>query len=113
MTELSFSNLHYNHFWYFVNKVKLVPVLRNIVATIDMKRKFDLNKLTLTIRNSIYEPEQFPGLIAKITKQTSLTFLIFSSGKIVIVGAKSEEELNESTKHMIYLILQYGSIAIT
>jgi transcription initiation factor TFIID TATA-box-binding protein len=40
----------------------------------------------------MYEPEQFPGLIHRI--MTGGVALIFSSGKVVVVGRKTHEELN-------------------
>ena len=45
--------------------------------------------------DGIYEPEQFPGMIIK-QKGPKATYLVFSSGKIVIAGCKSLEELNQT-----------------
>ena len=43
---------------------------------------------------SLYEPEVFAGLIHRI--QGSCVSLIFASGKVVIVGGKSNEEINSA-----------------
>jgi transcription initiation factor TFIID TATA-box-binding protein len=40
----------------------------------------------------MYEPEQFPGLIYRMN-DPKIVFLLFTSGKIVITGAKKEEEV--------------------
>jgi transcription initiation factor TFIID TATA-box-binding protein len=40
----------------------------------------------------MYEPEQFPGLIYRM-EEPKVVFLLFSSGKLVITGAKNEEEI--------------------
>jgi TATA-box binding protein (TBP) (component of TFIID and TFIIIB) len=52
---------------------------------------WDVNALAAQISKVIYEPDQFPGAIFK-TPQGPVC-LIFSSGKIVIVGSKSEQQL--------------------
>ncbi len=75
-----------------IEDIKLEPLVRNIVSTITCERKLDLKKLVGTIPNAVYEPEKFAGLRYKI--RDGLTALIFGSGKIIIVGAKSFEEIN-------------------
>lgn len=76
-----------------VKRVKLKSKVQNIVALIDLNRSLDVNYLSTTIPKAIYEPEQFPGLIHR----TSIgpTLLIFSSGKIVVAGARSEKEIEQ------------------
>jgi transcription initiation factor TFIID TATA-box-binding protein len=37
--------------------------------------------------NVMYEPEQFPGLIYRMT-EPKVVLLLFASGKLVITGAK-------------------------
>lgn len=73
---------------------KLKPQTRNIVARFDLKRRLPIERLARTLSRCMYEPEQFPGLIYRI--QDSCVALLFSSGKGVIVGAKSVEEVNSA-----------------
>jgi transcription initiation factor TFIID TATA-box-binding protein len=56
-----------------------------------------------TATGAIYEPEQFPGVILK-SEYTNATYLIFQSGKSVISGANSLEELYISHKSLIDLL---------
>jgi len=72
--------------------IKIFPKVRNIVGNVDLNKKINLERLVKIIKKSMYEPEQFPGVICKI--KGSITALIFASGKIIIVGPKSIEELN-------------------
>lgn len=74
--------------------VKIIPQVRNIVSRFDLKRKLDIEKLARSLPKSLYEPEMFPGLIYRI--QHSCVGLLFASGKGVIAGAKSIEEINSS-----------------
>ena len=53
-----------------------------------------------------YEPELFPGLIFRM-KQPSVVLLIFASGKIVLTGAKTREEIFESYKRILPVLLQH------
>jgi TATA-box binding protein (TBP) (component of TFIID and TFIIIB) len=47
--------------------------------------------------NSIYEPEQFPAAIVRSTNPKA-SYLLFNSGKIIITGVKTEEELQEAAE---------------
>jgi transcription initiation factor TFIID TATA-box-binding protein len=74
-----------------VKDVQLLPQVRNIVATISLDKSLNLKKLVKNIPNSIYEPDVFVALRYKIKEGQSA--LIFSSGKIVIAGGKSIQEI--------------------
>ena len=79
--------------------VKIVPVIRNIVATVELDHKISVDVLSSKIPGAIYDPETFPGMIIKGVNNCS--FLVFASGKIVIAGARSSDELNTSSFDMI------------
>ena len=89
----------------FIEIVSLTPIVRNIVATLNIGKKLNLNSLVQNLSKSIYEPDQFPGLIFRTPD--SGTFLIFSSGKIVITGVKSEEELNICVRNIFQIIKEF------
>lgn len=74
--------------------IKIIPQIRNIVGRFDLQKKIPIEKLARIIPRSMYEPEQFPALIYNI--HGSCTVLLFSSGKGVIAGAKSIEDLNSA-----------------
>ena len=74
--------------------VKIIPQIRNIVVNFDMKRKIPIEKLARTLPKCMYEPEQFAGLIYRMPK--SCVGWIFASGKGVIVGTKSINEINSA-----------------
>ncbi len=71
--------------------------IQNIVASANLNTCVDLEKAALTLENSMYEPEQFPGLIHRMD-EPRVVLLIFSSGKMVITGAKREEEVHEAVR---------------
>jgi transcription initiation factor TFIID TATA-box-binding protein len=64
----------------------------------------NLNELATKLQNVEYEPEQFPGLVYKLppTKNNpQATFLLFSNGKIVCTGTKSEKEVHMALDKLI------------
>ena len=96
--EDSISKLNQTKFYLvkesLIKNVKLEPSVRNIVATISLDKILNLKKLASKIPNSTYEPDVFAGLRCKIKNGTSA--LIFSSGKIVVVGGKSIKNISDS-----------------
>ncbi|KAF7702721.1 TATA-box-binding protein [Cucumispora dikerogammari] len=70
----------------------IVPIIQNVVATVNFKSKLDLKSIALRARNSEYNPKRFAAVIMRI-KSPRTTALIFASGKMVMTGAKSEQEV--------------------
>jgi len=63
--------------------------IRNVVVTVTYERtEFDLEKLARTLDGARYDPENFPGVVYK-SEEPRASFLIFASGKMNCVGAKS------------------------
>ena len=81
-----------------VKSRRIQPQVRNIVANTNFGRSLNIEKLSRIMPKSMYEPEQFPALIHRI--RGSGVALIFSSGKVVIVGTRSYEQLNEAYFHL-------------
>jgi len=83
---------------------KVKANLRNIVAVLDLVGPVDLEELSGCI-GGIYEPEQFPGLIFR-NPALKVTYLIFSSGKTVIAGARNLNELEQASTSIKELIAE-------
>ena len=56
----------------------------------------------MKLDNTEYEPEQFPGLVFKLKDKA--TFLLFSNGKVVCTGTKSETAVHESLDMLIEIL---------
>jgi transcription initiation factor TFIID TATA-box-binding protein len=69
--------------------------IENIVASASLGRKVDLEGSTLGLQNAMYEPEQFPGVVYRM-EDPEVVFLIFSSGRVVCVGARAEEDVHRA-----------------
>lgn len=80
------------------------PTLQNIVSTVNLGNssnsiflqisilgvQLELKKIALHARNAEYNPKRFAAVIMRI-REPRTTALIFSSGKMVCTGAKSEQ----------------------
>lgn len=85
-----------------IAKLKEPPRIQNVVVTADLGGELDLGKVLGVLPHSIFEPEQFPGLIHNMGfPSSSITALIFSSGKIVCVGAKSERQARGAVERLL------------
>ncbi|MBU0471312.1 MAG: TATA-box-binding protein [Nanoarchaeota archaeon] len=83
-------------------KIKIKPVIniQNIVASGSIGMDLNLNMLAMKLENTEYEPEQFPGLVFKLM-EAKATFLLFSNGKVVCTGTKSEEAVHLALDKLI------------
>lgn len=66
--------------------------VQNIVASASLGGRIDLEKSAYTLGRTMYEPEQFPGLIYRMD-EPKVVILLFASGKLVCTGAKREEQV--------------------
>ena len=74
-----------------INQIIPTPVIQNIVSTVDLGCPINLKEIALQAQNTQYIPNKFSGLIMRI-KEPKATALIFSTGKMVCLGAKTEED---------------------
>jgi transcription initiation factor TFIID TATA-box-binding protein len=67
--------------------------VENIVASSKIKANLNLEEITFNLENAEYEPEQFPGLVYRIS-EPRVAFLLFSSGKIICTGAHTISDIH-------------------
>ena len=71
----------------------------NMVASGNLGGIIDLEKAVYTLRKTMYEPEQFPGLIYRMD-EPKVVILVFASGKLVCTGAKKEQDVYDSVSKL-------------
>jgi len=71
--------------------------VENIVASVILGGKVDLEKTSVMLRRTMYEPEQFPGLIYRMD-EPKVVILVFASGSLVVTGAKKEQEVYDAVR---------------
>ncbi len=91
------------------SNLKLDYKIENVVATVVMEitEKIDLTKIARKFEDAEYNPERFPGLVMRI-KNPKATFLIFSTGKMVITGLRRADEASAGVKKIIKSIKSAG-----
>ncbi|XP_064008735.1 TATA box-binding protein-like 2 isoform X2 [Pogoniulus pusillus] len=85
----------------------IVPQLQNIVSTVNLACKLDLKSIALHARNAEYNPKRFAAVIMRI-REPRTTALIFSSGKMVCTGAKSEEQSRLAARKYARVVQKLG-----
>ena len=73
-------------------------------ASVSLGGKVHLEKAARSLPRSMYEPEQFPGLIHRMLDPRSVV-LIFASGKLVCTGTKKEAEVYRAV-HNLHTLLE-------
>jgi len=91
-------------------QTKPMVSVENVVASASVDQKIDLNEITKKFPDTEYHPEQFPGLVFRLKSPKTAT-LIFSSGKMVCTGAKSEEQSISAVRSVVQK-LRKGKIKI-
>lgn len=86
---------------------RVQPSLQNIVSTVNLGCQLDLRRIAQQARNAEYNPKRFAAVIMRI-RSPRTTALIFSSGKMVCTGAKSEEDSIQAARRYARVIQKLG-----
>lgn len=81
--------------------------VQNTVISADLDLKLDLDMLANKLKGAEYEPEQFPGLVYRLT-EPKVAMLIFSTGKVNCTGAKSVEDAKLAIQILIQDLQELG-----
>jgi transcription initiation factor TFIID TATA-box-binding protein len=81
----------------------------NIVASARLGGNVDLEKAVSTLGKTMYEPEQFPGLIYRMG-EPKVVMLIFASGNLVCTGAKKEQDVYDAVQKLHESLEEQGLI---
>jgi len=77
--------------------------IQNMVASAGLGGMIDLEKAAYTLGRTMYEPEQFPGLIYRM-EIPKVVILLFASGKLVCTGAKREQDVYDAVEKLHTLL---------
>ena len=73
-----------------ITKIEIVNIV--CLGSLQIKNTLENILLHLDSRDASYEPEQFPGLIYK---NWGATFLLFSTGKVIITGLRDFQQIKK------------------
>ena len=69
----------------------------NVVSTVSLECQLSLRELALKLQNSEYNPKRINAVIIRIKKPKTAA-LVFSNGKMVVVGADNEDDSKQAAK---------------
>lgn len=81
--------------------------VENMVSAITVNQNIDLKKFVKKVKGLEYNPERFPGVVYRI-REPKLAMLIFSSGKIICTGARSEEDIEKAVSSLLQKFKEGG-----
>ena len=85
-------------------KIEIIPAIQNLVATANLNCDLRLREIAFQEKNTKYVPKRFSGLIMRICNPIKATSLIFSNGKIVVLGTKTEEDSKNACRKIAKII---------
>ncbi len=78
---------------------KPIVVVQNIVASASLGGRIHLEEAARQLSKSMYEPEQFPGLIHRMADPKTV-ILLFGSGKLVCTGGRTEADVYKAVNNL-------------
>jgi len=94
-----------------MSKAKLTVKIENVVASATLKHGIKLNAVVKAFPNAEYRPKRFPGLVFRLKKPRTST-LIFSSGKMICTGARSEKEAERALRRLVRVLKEGGILIV-
>lgn len=83
------------------------PVIHNMVATASLGMKLDLKSIATRANNAEFNPKRFSAVVLRI-RDPKTTAMVFSSGKMVLTGAKDESSAKTAAKKHLKTIQKCG-----
>lgn len=93
-------------------KTTAIIKIENVVASATLNQKVDLNAVVKGYPGVEFRPERFPGLVFRLRRPKTAT-LIFSTGKMVCTGAKSEKESRRAVMTVVKELKKGGIVIIS
>lgn len=87
----------------FKRKIRVEGIISNIAATARLEKSVDLNALAEKTPSIKYNPKTFPGAMYEVPDSPAKV-LIFETGKIVITGCHTIEQIKAAFSHVKKLV---------
>ena len=92
-----------------MSKRKPTIAIQNIVASVSLNQRINLQEIVEKFPQTEYNPSVFPGLVFRLKKPKKAT-LIFGTGKMVCTGAKSEKESRSAVEKVVKELRAQGIV---
>jgi len=81
----------------------------NVVASGSLEHGIDLRAVNKIFPETEYDPKKFPGLVFRL-KKPKTSSLLFSSGKIICTGGRSEKQAASAIRKVIRMLKKQGIV---
>ncbi len=82
--------------------------INQIAASIVINQQLDLEELSRVLNTPLSKMNDTPVLVYKFKEQNVVSFLMFSSGKMVCTGAQSEKEVEQAVDSFMKILRYVG-----
>lgn len=83
------------------------PSIENVVATANLNCRLNLQQISAKTKNSEYNPKRFSAVVIRI-KEPRATALVFATGRMVVMGAKSVENAGIAVRKFTKIVRKAG-----
>ena len=94
-------------FIYTPSVEELNPQINNVISTVNLGNNLNLKNIALQLKNVEYNTNKSSNLIIK-TKNNKIAATIFSNGKMVCSGAKTEKESKSACLKFTKIVKKLG-----
>lgn len=84
-----------------------VPHIQNIIASVHLAQELDLRSIAISARNAEYNPRKVNAVVMRL-RDPKCTGLVFRSGRMMITGARAEEDAKLGGKKMAKICQKAG-----
>ena len=88
-------------------QIKPIISIENVVASATIDQRLDLKDIVKKFPDNEYHPDQFPALVFRL-KTPKTTTLLFSTGKMVCTGGKTEKDVYRSVNNLHNMLEEKG-----
>lgn len=81
--------------------------IENIVASVNYGNQVDLLGFAKALPECMYEPEQFPAALYRMTDPPA-TILLYKTGRLICTGLNSEEQIFRAVTQLKQFLIQKG-----
>ncbi|KAH8740791.1 TATA-binding protein [Cryptosporidium ryanae] len=85
----------------------IVPEIQNIIASVHLKCELDLRLIAISARNAEYNPKKVNAVVMRL-REPKCTGLLFRSGRLMITGARMEDDAKLGGKKMAKICQKSG-----
>jgi transcription initiation factor TFIID TATA-box-binding protein len=90
-------------------RIRIVQMkVENLVGSTELPTQMNISSMADHLSSMCnYEPELFPGAILRIPAISPVTLLVFNSGRIVLTGAKEENEALSKLQQVLHILYRF------